>query len=177
MQRRRSRRVRTFSVLLTIVTFGLSSCAIHGLAFRQDKRVSIVAPKSLSVVTTPFTLKWTVHGFTYGPGTLHGGNNYFAVFIDREPMPPGASVHVLGDDACKRSPQCPDETWLEQHDVFLTAIPELTITSLPHLLPLNTRKGTKEGHEIDVVMMDGKDRRIGESAWYVEFFRTVSGYG
>ena len=148
----------------------LSSCAISGLEFRQDNRISITTPASLSVVKVPFMLRWTVKDFNYGPNTIQGGNDYFAVFVDRQPMPPGAGLRVLGDSTCQATPGCPNEAYLAENYVFLTAKPRLLITSLPELLPSTTRKGTKEDHEIVVVLMDSTNHRLGASSWYVDFF-------
>ena len=152
----------------------LSSCAVSGLEFRQDNRISITTPASLSVVKVPFMLRWTVKDFKYGPNTIKGGNDYFAVFVDRQPMAPGAGLRVLGDSTCQATPGCPNEAYLATNYVFLTAKPELQITSLPELLPSTTRNGTKEDHQIVIVLMDGKNRRLGESSWDAEFFTLFS---
>jgi hypothetical protein len=158
----------------TALSLALSSCAISGLEFRQDNRLSIVSPTSLAVVKVPFTLRWTMSDFQSGPNTMQGGNDYFAVFVDRQPMAPGAGLKVLGDATCQATPGCPNMAYLEQNYVFLTAKTQLTITSLPELLPSSTRNGTKESHEIDIVLMNGSNHRIGESAWYVDFFSTFN---
>ncbi len=171
--RRRPRR-RTLICSLVVLSLILSSCAIHGLDFRQDKRVDIVSPSSLGTVTVPFTVRWTVKDFSYGPNTIQGGNNYFAVLLDRQPMPPGGSLRDLADTGCKESPGCPNLTWLQQHYMYLTPTTSVTIDSLPRDLPLSTPAGTKESHEIVIVLMNGKNHRIGESAWYVDFYRVIT---
>lgn len=170
--------LRTRALAVTgLTSLVISSCAINGLSFVQDNRLSIRSPASLSTVTLPFTLSWTMKDFTTGTNTIEGGNDYFAVFIDHQPMPPGAGLRSVADDACRATPGCPDLTWLQQHYIFLTTGTSLTIDALPRLLPVNSRKGTKEDHQIDIVLMSGKNRRLGESAWDVEFFRTISGFG
>jgi hypothetical protein len=173
---RKSPLIRTLivAVLISLVT---SSCAIHGLSFVQDKRLSINSPASLSTVSVPFTLTWTMKDFSTGPNTIQGGNDYFAVFVDRQPMPPGAGLRSVADNACKATPGCPDRTWLQQHYIFLTSGTSLTIGSLPQLLPASSQAGTKEDHQIDIVLMNGQNRRIGESVWDVEFFRIITGFG
>ena len=170
----RSRLPLTPAAVAAALSLALSSCAIQGLEFRQDNRISITSPASLAVVKVPFTLRWTAHDFPTGPNTMAGGNDYFAVFVDRQPMAPGAGLRVLGDATCQATPGCPNESYLETNYVFLTAKTQLRITSLPELLPPTTRNGTKESHEIVIVLMNGSNHRIGESAWYVDFFSTFN---
>jgi hypothetical protein len=160
---------------LGFLSLVLSSCAIHGLDFRQDKRVSIISPSSLSTVTPPFRVRWTVNHFSYGPKTIQGGNNYFAVLVDHQPMPPGGSLRDLGDNACKATPGCPDLSWLAQHGMYLTGDTSLTIDSLERHLPTSTPAGTKESHELVIILMNGQNHRIGESAWYVDFYQVITG--
>ena len=162
---------------LSFLCVAASSCAIHGLDFRQDKRINILDPPSLSTVTVPFTVRWTAKDFSYGPNTIQGGNNYFAILVDHPPMPPGGSLRDLGDNACKETPGCPDLNWLQQHDMYLSASTSISIGSLPHTLPASTPAGTKESHAIVIVLMNGTNHRIGESAWFVNFFRLTAGVG
>jgi hypothetical protein len=159
---------------LGVLSLTLSSCAFHGLNFRQDHRVGIVSPSSLGTVTAPLTVRWTVKDFSFGPNTIEGGNNYFAVLLDHQPMPPGGSLRDLADTGCKETPGCPDVTWLEQHNMYLSSSTSVTIDTIPRDLPESTPAGTKESHEIVIVLMNGKNHRIGESAWYVDFFRVIT---
>lgn len=176
--RRPHPRRRAGAISLAAAIFLLvPACTFHGLSFVQDERVRILTPADREVIEPPFTLRWTVEDFDAGPGTLGSGDNYFAVFVDRQPLPPGEHVRELGDDACKRDPACPDVTWLSQHRVHVTVDNELTLTALPRILPPTTRAGAKERHEIVIVLMDGRDRRIGEYAYWVEVFRTIRGFG
>jgi hypothetical protein len=165
-------RLRAATCLAMACALMLAACATSNISFRTDKRVKIVRPHDRADVTPPFTLQWTVRDFPVGPGTIGSENSYFAVFVDRRPMAPGKDLRALGDDACKRLPGCPDETWLADHRVFLTADTSLRIEALPDLLPSTTRAGTKEDHEITIVLMHG-NRRIGEAAFAVEFFRRI----
>lgn len=152
------------------VALALSSCATHGLAFRKDDRVEIVRPRDRERVRLPFTLEWRARDFPVGAGTIGGTGNYFAIFVDRSPMGPGQSLRALGDDVCKRTPGCPDVAWLADHRVFLATATSYRIGSLPDILSATTRRGVLEDHEITIVLMDREGRRIGESAFTVEFF-------
>ena len=88
-------------------------CVPHGLAFVQDKRVDVVAPKSHSTVRLPVTIRWTVHDFRV-TGPSHSSNpdaGYFGVFVDRAPVPPGKPLSYVahGDQLCQATPGCPDK--------------------------------------------------------------------
>jgi hypothetical protein len=149
-----------------------SSCTFSNLSFRVDKRISIVAPRDRSDVQPPFQLRWTARDFEAGPGTLGSDDDYYMIFVDRQPMRPGGTVESLGDDVCRRQPDCPDEQWLNARWIFVTASTSLDFPALPNLLPTTTRSGTKEDHSITIVLMHG-DRRVGEAGFTVDFYRTI----
>jgi hypothetical protein len=90
----------------------------------------------------------------------------FGVFVDRQPMRPGQSLRVFGDDACKRTRGCPDAHYLAQRRVYVTTEEGLSLDALPS--HLDRYSGT--AHEITVVLLDADGRRIGEAAYTVEFF-------
>jgi hypothetical protein len=118
-------------------------------------------------VTTPFTLRWTYKDFDVtGPSARRDKNSgYFAVFIDKAPMPSGRGLKWVakGDRPCEKDPACPNAQYLADHHVFTTTQPELVVQTLP-----STNVHTKtERHEVTVVLLDGTGHRIGESAWYV----------
>jgi hypothetical protein len=64
---------------LVMVAAGTTACAPDGLAFRVDKRVTIVEPKDEQEVKLPLTIAWDVEKF----------DGSFAVFVDRSPVGPG----------------------------------------------------------------------------------------
>lgn len=156
-------------VALTILA---SACTFSNLSFRVDDRIKIVSPRDREDVLPPFQLRWTARDFEAGPGALGSDDNYYMIFVDRQPMRPGGTVSSLGDDSCRRQPGCPDERWLNDRWIFATASRTLDLPALPSLLPTTTRSGTKEDHTITIVLMRGA-RRIGEAAFTVEFFRTI----
>ncbi|MEX2558209.1 MAG: hypothetical protein WEB06_21575 [Actinomycetota bacterium] len=170
----RERRIGRLGVLVVsaalVAITSLASCAARGLAFRIDHRLEILSPSDRVEVRLPFELRWRARDFPVGAATIGGNGNYFAVFVDRAPMGPNQPFRALADTDCKRTRGCPDEQWLADHQIYLTTSTSLTITSLPDVLPGNTRPGVKEPHEITIVLVNATDQRIGESAFTIEFF-------
>lgn len=161
--------VSRLPVLSSIVGLALlaSSCATSGLAFVQDDRLEIVAPKSQEKVTLPVTVRWQVDGFRVtGPdGRSDENAGYFGIFVDRAPVPPGKTLDWIArdDKHCLANPECPDELYFADRDVYTTMNTEFRFEQLPD-------QGTYRGHEIhdvSIVLFDGTGHRIGESAWYV----------
>jgi hypothetical protein len=115
------------------------------------------------------TVRWRVDGFRItGPdGRATSDAGYFGVFVDTTPIPPGKTVAwVARDDrSCTSVPGCPDETYLADHHTYQTEETSFTMEQLPFL----DAYGGHENHEVTIVLLDGKGRRIGESAWYVAF--------
>jgi len=146
-----------------------SSCA-HGLALADDRRLDITSPKGRKMVTLPLTVRWRMKDFDVtGPdGNADPNAGYFAVFLDRSPMPPGKPLSWLArdDKRCRRIPGCPDEQYFVDRHVYPTSKTEVVLRLLPD-------QGTSSGHEtheVTVVLLDGRGRRIGEHAWYATFF-------
>lgn len=137
--------------VLVLTTFA-TACAPEGQLFRVDERVSITAPEDRSEVTLPLTITWEVDGFEIrGPGAPASADaGYFAVFLDRSPVPPGERV-------------------VEARDVFTTTRTSLLIEELPG--------DEEEQHTATIVLVDTAGTRIGESAWGVAFDVIVPGEG
>lgn len=144
----------------------LVGCRSDGLAFRQDDRLRILSPDDRATVALPVSMAWTIDGRSQAPPGLH-----FAVFIDHPPMRPGQDLGRLarGDKACRRTPGCPDASWFEARDIYRTTATTLSVTTLPDTRPTG-RSDAKERHEAAIVLLDERGRRIGESAYSVEFF-------
>ncbi len=149
---------RILAVFVAVAATALAACGVRGLAFRVDTRVDIVAPNDRGEVTLPFTVRWTVRDFD---GT-------FAVFLDRAPQPPGEPVQWFArdDDACRAREGCPDEQYLADRNVFVTADQAFTVDQLRDTATEGRRR---ELHEVTIVLLDRDGRRVGESAWSVEF--------
>jgi hypothetical protein len=163
--------VRRLPISALILSLALiaSSCA-HGLAFVQDQRLEITSPKPQQKVTLPFALRWTMRDFQVtGPdGRSDKNAGYFAVFLDRTPVPPGEPLSWIArdDTRCKRIPGCPDAAYLAERHVYSTTEMQLDFA----LLPDTGARGGHETHEISVVLLDGRGLRLGENAWHVTFF-------
>jgi hypothetical protein len=140
----------------------LAACGTSGLAFSTDERVKIVSPRDRGEVGLPVEIRWRAAGVKRtdeGP--------YFAVFVDRAPVPPGESLRAVADDSCNRTPGCPDASYLRDRYVFVTKDTAVTVDALPN--KAGQRVGASDSHEATVVLVDRDGRRIGESAYSVEF--------
>jgi hypothetical protein len=148
---------------VTVLAVATSGCGIRGLNFVKDERVRIQAPRPNAEVRVPFDVRWTVEDFDVaGPD---GGS--FGVFVDREPPRPGRTLASLAEDdvVCKATAGCPDANYLASHRAYTTTGTSFRVEQLPEL----TRDRQREAHEVTVVLLDGEGRRIGESAFRVEF--------
>ena len=147
----------------------LSSCTVSNVQFRTDDRLRISAPRSRAVVSAPVTVRWSMRDFEPGglDGSTDSGRGAFVVFVDRAPMPAGKDLKWLArdDTSCDLDPRCPDEKYLAERGVYVTTEPSLEIPSLP---PAADGVGNEQ-HYVNVVLVDGSGRRIGESAWYRQF--------
>ena len=148
----------------------LSACVPQGLAFVKDDRLEVTAPESHSDVTLPVTIQWDVHDFeiTGENGSSTDDAGYFGVFVDTAPIPPGRTLAWLARDDrhCLATRRCPDETYFADRGAYST---DDTSFTLKHLRDLDAYRG-HESHEVTIVLLDGTGHRIGESAWYVDFF-------
>lgn len=163
------------SVAAVLLTGLLSSCGIthlQDLNFRVDNRLHFTMPKARTLVHPPLTVRWTMRDFTIAaphsaPPSRTAG--YFAVFVDRAPIRPEqtmkAVAHSLGDRSCELNPACPDESYLEQHQIYTTTAESLTLDQIPSL---TTDQEKVQLHTITVVLMDTSGHRIGESAWELD---------
>jgi hypothetical protein len=148
----------------------LTGCVPQGLAFRVDDRLSFTSPEDRATVTLPVTLSWTMRDFEVsGPGTPPREDaGYFAVFIDRSPMPPGESLTWVArkDRSCRADDGCPDAEYLSGRGIYTTTTPQLVLQQLPRT---SDREDRKERHHAVVVLLDGASKRIGESAFEIAF--------
>lgn len=155
-------------VALILLALTLSACGVDGLNFREDDRLQFTSPEHRSTVSLPVTLRWDIEDFEVtGPtDETEPDAGYFAVFVDRAPQPPGESLSwlVRDDPQCVSDPDCPDGEDLAQLGVYPTDETQLTLDVLQDLSQTNQRF-----HEVTVVLLDGHGRRIGESAFAIEF--------
>ena len=136
----------------------LAGCATEGLAFVRDDRVTIDEPDDNQTVRLPFVVRWTASDY----------DGRFVVFFDRSPMRPNQSLRSLvpEDDPCRTEPDCPDEQWLEDRNIYVTNASPLRVERLPDERD-NDR--AKDRHELTIILLDETGRRSGESAFVREF--------
>lgn|GEM_PF-4975751 len=130
--------------------------------------MSITSPTELETVKLPLTVRWSMSDFTVAaPGSDDAPPDagYYAVFVDRFPIPPNASLKdVVSTSSCDADPSCPsDELLAQQYNVYLTADESVTIPSVP------VSQFRTESHTITIVLIDTSGRRLGESAWSTSF--------
>lgn len=152
-----------------VLVLAVSACSVSDLQFTNDDRLTFTAPQSREVVAAPLTISWDMKDFeaTGLDGSSDPGRGAFVVFVDRAPMPAGKDLAWLArkDTSCARDPRCPDVDYLADRGIHVTTEPRLTLDVLPRLAD-----GVgNEQHYVNVVLVDGTGRRIGESAWYRPF--------
>jgi hypothetical protein len=150
-------------LLVLAALLGLGGCGGVDRAFRQEDAVRITAPHSSAPSALPVTVTWSA-------GASPDARRY-AVFVDRAPMPPGKTLGWLarGDDACRSTPTCPDEAWLNDHAVYTASKPSLVVRAVPSSV-LGDRSRSDGGHRLVLVELDGAGRRINEQVATRLFF-------
>lgn len=164
---------RPWPLLVAVVVAGLlSGCDTSAYAFRVDESITITEPAAQSTVPLPVTIRWTDAEAPADPRVdpADPEAEYYAVFVDRSPLPPRRRLSALGDDpeACEKDPACPTKEYLRDKGVFLTAKPELTLKFLADRRA-SSRASSKDPHEVTIVRMRG-DTRVNESAFLRPFF-------
>ena len=150
---------------------GIAGCTLD-VSFTEDDRVTIVSPTDRSTVQQPVVVEWDFTDFVVtGPDEVDSDEHgYFAVFVDRNPVPPRKMLSSIADDdlSCRRTPDCPDETYLNRKGVFTRTESELELPPLVDTRP-RERPESSDWHEVTVVLVSPVGRRIGESAFSVRF--------
>lgn len=149
----------------------LTACVdMSQLSFTNDHRLHFTQPAHRALVDRPVEISWTMTDFRVTapgsePPTRDAG--YFALFVDQAPVAPGHHLADVGagDPECRRSPGCPDKSYLADHGVYTTTRTSIILSSVSDL----AIHDDPQLHTVTVVLLDTASRRIGESAWYVEF--------
>jgi len=146
--------------------FVLASCSVSNHNVFNDHRFHFVAPPSRAHVRLPVTLRWTMRDFT--PAA------HFAIFVDRSPVGPGQTLRAVADrdTSCKRTPGCPDASYLADRQIYTTADDGFVLDRVADFVD-NREK--QQLHEVTVVLLDTAGRRIGESVWYLDFWLPRAG--
>jgi hypothetical protein len=160
------------SVALACAVIVLSGCAMQGLNFVQDNRVTITAPRDRAQVKFPVTVAWTVEDFevTGRDGRRRTDAGLFGVYVDRAPQPPQRTQNWLlrDDPLCPTTPGCPNKTFLAERNIHSTTATTFKIETLP-APPTEEAQRRREFHEVTIALLNGRGERIGESAFTVEF--------
>jgi hypothetical protein len=155
---------RTALLLFVVACIGVTAtgCRLSGLAFQKDESFKIFSPRQDSTVSLPVTLHWQRR-------SLSAGERY-AVFVDRAPVAPGdpLSSIVNEDDPCRFTQTCATKLFLESRNVYRTAAPRLVIESIATTDELS-RSNARDTHEAVIVVIDARNRRIGEKSYAVDF--------
>lgn len=147
----------------------LGGCSTDGLSFRADERVTITQPADRAEVTLPHTFAWTVRDFEVTGRTpdARAGAGLFALFLDHTPVAPGTDVdEILSSDdeaRCGTDRACRDEL-LALRGVWVTGDTSLTVDRVD---AVDDR--SSDLHRLTLVLVDGRGRRIGESAFSIDF--------
>ena len=143
----------------------LTSCSVSNHNVFNDHRLHFVAPPSRAHVSVPVTLKWTMRDFPSGS---------FAIFVDRSPVSPGQTLKAVADrdTSCRRTPGCPDASYLADRQIYTTSGDGYV---LDRVADLADNREKQQLHEVTVVLLDTAGRRIGESAWYLDFWLPRAG--
>ena len=163
----RHHRVRAVAAALVLVA--AAGCNASRLQFRNDDRLTFLAPEARHRVAAPLTVSWSMRDFTPTglDGSTEDDRGVFAVFVDRAPMPVGKDLKWLfrNDSGCKHDARCPSIQQLADRGVLVTTETSVELDVLPQ-----TGDGVgDEQHWVNVVLLDGTGHRIGESAWYLPF--------
>jgi hypothetical protein len=157
------------AAVLCLTTALLAGCTLSNLQFHNDKRLQFLAPKARALVTTPVTIHWSMRDFHAGglTGSATDAQGAFVLFLDRAPMRAGKDLKWLTrqDASCKRDPRCPDPKYLADRGIYVTTTPSVTLANIP----AEADGVGNEQHFVNVVLVDGTGRRLGESAWYLPF--------
>jgi len=138
----------------------VASCAYGPLT--NDGRLRVLRPQSLSVATLPVQIGWSWRGPRRPPT--------FALFVDRTPIRPGQTLRAVvpSGDPCLVTPGCPDATWLREHGVFVVSGTEASIPAVA--VPGGTAgRDDPPVHQVTIVLLDGRGRRVSEAAYPVLF--------
>jgi hypothetical protein len=169
------RRLALRAGLVLAFCVSVSGCLAQGLAFRVDDRLTFTSPEDRSTVLLPVVIDWDIRDFeVVAPGAAaRPGEGYFAVFVDRAPMPPRKSMRWIfrNDEDCRAADGCPTEVDLASIGIYTTTETRLVLEQIarPPTRDDEEEDDDPERHRVTVVLLDAAGKRIGESAFQVEF--------
>lgn len=146
-------------LVVALAASALPSCAVSGIDFFVDDRVSILYPADGAEVDLPLELRWEARDF----------DGRFVVLVDdARPMRPGKTLTSLvrSNDPCHRDDTCADEAWLAERDIYVTEHTSLTIG---RLRDRSGPRSDRDVHEVSIVLIDRSGRRVSEAVFRREF--------
>lgn len=158
--------MRRCLVAACVASLSLTACAQHPL-ITSENRLAMVQPHELQRVRLPVTISWKASDVK-ATTDMKGAGPFFAVFVDRAPVPAGTGLRTLIDKDCRKKPGCPDYEWFAQRHVFVVGNTSLTLRNLP-ITDASGRTGVDHGHTVTVVLIGQDGVRVDESAASVEF--------
>lgn len=124
---------------------GLSGCGDY--LFRQSDRVTVQYPGIYSTVAAPLTIRWAARDFQAPAG------GHFAVFIDRDPMPPGEGIDYFAP--------------VDRENIWVLDQSSLKVEHFRRRAGVDAAE--QDHHDVTVVLLDASGRRVGEYAGFTEF--------
>lgn len=131
--------------LAALAALQLTGCEQY--LFRQSDRVQITTPQIYTTVREPLIIRWQAQDFAAPQ------DGSFAVFIDRDPMPPGDTLS--------------DFPLNERDGIHVLDQTSLHIDVLPAQVGVDPAE--QNHHDVTVVLLDRQGHRIGEYAGFTEF--------
>lgn len=133
--------------LLMVLTAAVLLGGCQDMQFRLDHRIEVQSPGNFAKVREPLSVRWTARDFN------PPSDGMFAVFVDRDPMPPGKTMDYFSDK--------------DRNHIWVVDTPSLTVDSLPGKPGVNDIE--RNHHDVTIVLLDASGKRIGETAGFAEF--------
>ena len=140
VERRRS----TFNVIGVLVGLSLvTGGCLEDRSFHTDGEIRFVEPVEEDFAQAPLLVRWE---------GKPARTAKWAVFLDRAPIRPGASVSDLEVQ--------------ERNNMWVTDVPEYTVAFVPPRQSAVVSR--RDRHRLTVIPLDAKGKRVGEHAASVE---------
>jgi len=165
--------------LLVAFAFLAASCQTSGMSFTRDTRLSIEAPRSRATLDLPVVVRWKPSVSLEASMTRSNGDQYYGVFVDRDPVRAGNDISAMVDTECRRTPGCGTESWFNDRGVYFTRGTSVTLDDLEDKRDDRARE-KRDLHQVTVVVMRRAENRVlsavidgtrdGEGAETVQFW-------
>jgi hypothetical protein len=138
------------TAVAVVAVVGVGGCS--GLEFKQDHRLSFIAPASDQLTRLPVTISWAMRT---------SGDYHFGVFVDQQAIKVGHNIDSVLPDGTK-----PTRSLLAEDNVYKTDQDHVTLRIVPDV---QYDKASRQRHAVTIVLLDAAGNRINESAWTREF--------